>query len=375
MLKRRISPLAEGYDYEVDATSEDAWHQLLTEFHDSNINQTLAYAAVEEGQGHLTTLKLRRNGEVVAIALARSRRLPVLGIGLAYVHRGPIWRRTGTEVNVENFRQVVRALRNEFVCKRGLTLRLNPALYEDDTLGLSAILADEGFLPVNQETHGKTILMDMAPPLAELREGMNSHWKRELKVAEKNDLEFIEGTSDELMDSFIQIHSEMASRKGFVVNANPRQFRQIQTQLPENLKMRILLCRSAEGLCAGAIYSRMGNSASYLFGATSNDGKKSRGSYFLQWKILQALKHQGTSIYDLNGIDPVANHGTYVFKRDLAGKNGREAVLIGKFDASAGLLSRSLLRLRDALKKRKAKGQESRFNASNCIAMTSRPSK
>lgn len=375
MLKRRMNPLAERYDYEVDTTSEQAWYQLLRGFDDSNINQTLAYAAIEEGRGNISTLKLTRNGEVVGIALARFRRVPVLGIGLAYVHRGPIWRRTGTEANVGNFRQVVRALRNEFVCTRGLTLRLNPAIYEDDTLGLSAILAEEGFLPVNQETHGKTILMDMAPPLAELREGMNSHWKRELKVAEKNDLEFIEGTSDELMDNFIQIHSEMASRKGFVVNANPRQFREIQTQLPEDLKMRILLCRSAEGWCAGAIYSRMGNSASYLFGATSNDGKKSRGSYFLQWKILQALKHQGTSTYDLNGIDPVTNHGTYVFKRDLAGKNGREAVLVGKFDAIAGSLSRSLLRLRDALKRRKAKRQESRFNASNGIAMTSQPSK
>ncbi len=357
MFKPRSIPLAHGYDYEVDATSTDAWHHLLTDFEDSNIHQTWAYAAVEGGQKHISTLNLTKNGEVVAIALARFRKLPVVGIGLAYVHRGPIWRRKEVEPNVEHFRQVVRALRNEFVCRRGLTLRLNPAI-SDDASRLSAILAEEGFSSIDQEKQSATILMNISPSIAELREGMSSHWKRELKVAEKHHLEIIEGTTDELMDSFIQVHAEMASRKGFAVNANPRQFKQVQSKLPETLKMRVLLCRSAQGLCAGAIYSRMGNSASYLFGATSNDGMKSRGSYLIQWRILQALKEQGTSTYDLNGVDPAGNHGTYVFKRDLAGKHGREATFLGKFDASAGSLSQSLLRLRDALKERKAHRQQ-----------------
>ncbi len=367
MSHRKTSALADGYRYEADTANESEWCELLRQFGDSNINQTWAYAAIEGGERNLSTLKLIWNDKVVAIALARFRRLPLLGTGLAYVHRGPIWQPAGERADLENFRQVVRALRNEFVCKRRMTLRLNPAIFDDDSLGISTILAEEGFNNASGESGGKTILMDMTPSIDDLRAGMTSHWKRNLKAAEKNGLEIIEGEAEELFDRFIPIHQEMASRKNFVVNANPQQFRQVQSRLPEPLRMKVLLCMSAEGLCAGAIYSHLGTGASYMFGATSTIGKKSMGSYLLQWKTLQALKEKGISTYDLNGIDPVANHGTYQFKRGLAGKNGREVSLIGKYDARGGLVSYALIRLRDRMRIGRAKISKSQVKFSNAL--------
>lgn len=350
MSNRSIRPLADDYEYKVGTANEQSWNQLVQEFDDGTIFQTWAYAAIEESPRNIIPLVLTKHGEVVAIALVRFRRLPILGVGMAYVHRGPMWRRKGAEEDVEHFRQVLRALRNEFVCKQGLTLRLNPALFDDDPLGLSSIIAQEGFSPIKQNAHTRTILMDLTPSLEELRNDMGSHWKRGLKTAEKNNLEFIEGTSDELFADFIGIYGEMLDRKKFDTDADVRQFRRIQAELPEALKMRILLCRSADVLCAGIIYSRVGDSAYFLLGATSNSGMKSKGSYLLQWKVIEALKGKGATVYNLYGIDPVNNPGTYRFKNDLAGPHGRDVSLLGKFDANAGLLSKTLIQFREMLK-------------------------
>src|SRR5436189_1342 len=83
--------------------------------------------------------------------------------------------------------------------------------------------------------------------------------------------------------------------------------------------MKIMLCKSGDEHCAGLVCSAIGKTAIYLFGATSNAGMKSRGSYLLHWKLIEWLKQNRFSVYDLHGINPVRNPGTYKFKNDLAG--------------------------------------------------------
>ena len=243
---------------------------MLQEFDDANIYQSWTFAAVISGQRYMSHLILRKNGDITAVAQARIAKLPFISVGMAYVRWGPLWRRGATKVNVDTFRQAVRALRNEFVCKRGLVQRFFPLLFDDDAPGFASMLAEEGFVWRGEATRSRTILMDLSPPLDKLRAGMRPHWKRYLKVAERNQLEVIEGADDELFEAFIGIYKEMVSRKKFMEPNDIGQFRVMQSQLPAKLKMQILLCRSGEEVCAGLVYSMMGKSAVYLFGATSN---------------------------------------------------------------------------------------------------------
>lgn len=333
---RELDP---GYTAEVDSVDESQWHELLKSFTDSNIYQTWPYAEEMSGRRNMSHLVLRKDGAVIAIAQARVAKVPLLKIGIAYIHWGPLWRNKTCGSNPDTFRQAIRALRNEFTDRRGLVLRLFPLLFDTDPTSLSSALTDEGFAPMAEQTASRTILMDLRPSLDDLRGGMLAHWRRELKVAERNRLEILEGTELCLFDDFIQIYKEMVSRKKFVEPNDIYQFRRIQEQLPEDLKMKVMLCRSGNELCSGLICSSIGNTAVYLFGATSNHGMKSRGSYFLQWSLLKGLKANGISAYNLNGINPNKNPGTYKFKNDLAGSNGRDVRFLGKFDSPGNLLS------------------------------------
>ena len=339
MRTQSIRPLDAGYTSEVDTVDEQRWCEILQEFDDANIYQTWSYAAVTNGRRRASHLILKRNQEVAAAAQVRIEKLPFVNVGIAYVRWGPLWRRYVTEMNFDVFRQAIRALRNEFACKRGLVLRLFPALFDDDSPRFSAILDEEGFSSVRNQSPSRTILMNLSPPLADLREGMRGAYKRNLKLAERNGLEVVEGSEDQLFATFIDIYKEMVSRKRFVAGSDVDQFRLVQAQLPEKLKMRIVLCKAGADVVAGLVFSAIGKTAIYLFGATSNAGMKSRGSYLLHWKLLGWLRQRGFVIYNLHGINQARNPGTYKFKSDLAGNNGKDVSFLGRFDSHTSISS------------------------------------
>jgi hypothetical protein len=339
MIRQAFQQLKAGYTSEVDTIDDREWYRHLGEFDDANVYQTPAYGAATSGQQNASRLLLKKDGHVVAMAQARVAKLPGVKIGIAYVRWGPLWVRAGTAEQPEVFQQAIRALRNEFAGRRGLVIRLLPVLFDDNASGLASVLAEEGYAPAMAAVNGRTILMDLTHPLTTLREGMNSHWKREIKVAEKKGLQVIEGEGDELFATLIAIHREMVSRKKFAEGSDIDQFRSMQALLPDNFKMRIMICRSEAGVCAGLVCSAIGNTAVYLFGATSNVGMKSNGSYLLHWKLLGHLKARGHRVYDLNGVNPISNPGTYKFKRDLAGSNGREVAFLGLYESPGSMLS------------------------------------
>jgi len=142
----------------------------------------------------------------------------------------------------------------------------------------------------------------------------------------------------------------LVNRKAFTEPNDIREFRSIQERLPRNLKMKILLCKAEGKLCSGLICSAIGDTAIYLYGATSTAGLESRGSYLLHWKLIEWLKETGIATYDLHGINPAVNPGTYKFKADLCGSNGQDVHFLGQFDAHASLLSHSCVALGDRLR-------------------------
>lgn len=340
-MNRQTRDLAPGYTAEIDSIDESPWHELLGQFDDANLFQTWSCDAQRAGRHNISHLVLKANGDIAALAQVRLARLPVVG-GIAYVRWGPVWQRSGVPHNTEIFRQACRALRNEYAVRRGLALRLFPFLFGNDAATIPPILAGEDFNWLGTERRDRTILIDLNRSLDDLRTGMRPHWRRQLKAATKEGLEIIEGTDDRLFEMFAGIHEDMVARKRFA-HDDIQSFRSIQAALPDQFKMKIMLCKTGDNLCAGLVCSAIGKTAIYLLGATSSSGMKSRGSYLLHWKVMEWLKGNHVAAYDLNGIDPVANPGTYRFKNDLCGQNGQDVSFLGRFDSYPNILSRSCI--------------------------------
>jgi lipid II:glycine glycyltransferase (peptidoglycan interpeptide bridge formation enzyme) len=328
-----MSNMVRGYDHEVDPSSESQWHNYLDLFADANIYQTWPYGAVRHGEKDVSRFVLRREGQVVALAQARLQRIPLLRAGIAYVRWGPIWMRKGKKRDVEDFRMAVRGLRNEYALKRGLALRIRPFLFSDEFAAFPSLLTDEGFTVVSDEEAGRTLVMDLSPSLDTLRAGIERKWRRHLSHAETKGFSFLEGYGDDLFEILKRIYDEMINRKKFVRPNDMNEFREIQKRLPPELKMRIILCFFSGAPAAGALCSTMGDFGMNIYRATNDIGRQTGASYLLQWRIIEWVKQQGCAHYNVNGINPERNPGTYRFKAGFCGRNGRDVHYLGQFDS------------------------------------------
>jgi lipid II:glycine glycyltransferase (peptidoglycan interpeptide bridge formation enzyme) len=310
-----------GWQIEVDRATPAEWSQMLDLFDDANIYQTFAYGAVRWGGKNLSHLVLRRDGEIAGMAQIRIVRPTPLKFGIAYLRWGPLCERRGRPLDPEVFANMARALADEYVGKRRLFLRVLPNSFVGSPRAGAIQFAFGGFNrePLTAVNTYRTIVLDLAPTLEELRSRLDKKWRNQLTRSEKNNLEVIAGNGSEEYRSFCQIYSQMQKRKRFETTVDVEEFGKIQKDLAESHSMRILICKDQGRPVAGLVASAMGDSAIYLLGATSDDGLNSKGTYLLQWTLIKWLKENGIRWYDLGGIDPDANAGVYHFKRGFSG--------------------------------------------------------
>ena len=336
-LNSKPLPLEDGHTVEVDAVGKNEWQRILALFSDASIYQAWSYDAIRYGENNISHLVVRSDHEIIAAAQARIVLIPIIGVGAAYVRWGPFWQLQGKGLEPAFFRSALRALRNEYVCRRGLILRIFPLLFDNDSESYANVLSQEGFIPVTAENPGRTLIVDISQSIGDLRKNLDQKWRNCLNKAERNELEIVDGTDDGLFVDFIDLYRELLLRKKFQEPNNINEFRAIQRDLPPDCKMRIFLCRSEGASTAGVICTTIGATGVYLFGATNDLGMTNKSSYLIQWSVIQWLKDNGCRYYNLNGINPQGNPGSYHFKAGLCGKNGVDVNYLGRFDCYSGV--------------------------------------
>ncbi len=328
---------------EVGRLSDSEWTKTVDGFEDATLYQTWAYGSVRWGEESLSHLVLTKNGKTVGCGQARVARTSIMPIGFAYMPWGPLWWPKGKERDQDSVRQLATALRDEYVGRRRLALLIAPNVMETepDAARIDQILKEEGFrrLPDSE----KTMLLDLTPPCDALRNRCSSNWRWSLRRAEKpqNRLRIVEGRAVEGFTAFVQLYGEMVARKKFVPGVSIGDFFEIQKRLPEERKMKVILCYSGEKLVSGTVFSALGNRGLMLLSASSPQGRELCASHFVWWHIAQRLKGEGYTRCDLGGVNAETAPGPYRFKRGLGGS---EAGRLGFYFVSSGMLGGVVIR-------------------------------
>ena len=329
---------------EVDTMKNGRWQEAIETFEDLNIYQTDSYGAERYGEKNVSHLVVKRDNRVIAAAQCGIVKPPIIRSGVAHVRWGPLWKGKDGLADPENFRQAIRALRNEYTCRRGLLLRVYPNLFEDEAGNCAEILQEEGYSPWRIGERDRTLVIDLERSLQELRSGMSKRWRHHLNRAEQSALDLVEGSEDGLFEEFMPIYREMLDIKGIAESTDITRFRRAQKRLPAEWKMRVFLCRTGGKACAGIIGSAMGKIGITMFRATNAEGRKCEAAYLVHWRALQWLKEQGCKGYDMDGINPVTNPGTYQYKSGLCGRNGRDVQFLGQFENCEGEFTGAFVR-------------------------------
>ena len=312
----------EPYSVQVDGVNSSQWAEWFDSFADSNLYQTWSYGAVRWGEGNLSHLVLKQGGQPVAMAQLRIVKWNRPRCGIAYLRWGPLLHRKEGELDRDVVERMARALRDEYVDKRRLFLRIIPHAFEGTLRAeaLRAAFALHGIKTVAGGSPQKTFVLDLDPPLEVVRKNLDQKWRNQLNRAEKNELTVEEVTRPEQVEAFAKIYDEMWSRKKFKGSTDIHEYWAMQESLPPSQRMRFILCTLEGEIMVGYIGTGLGQSGIYLVGATSHAGLKSKGSYLMQWTMIQWLKEKGIRYYDLGGINAVSNPGVYHFKRGLSGR-------------------------------------------------------
>ena len=331
-----MSDIDKAYSVEVDHLTKNSWYDILRGFRDANIYQTWAYDAVRYGEKSVSHLILKRDKNIVAATQVRVMKIPFINAGVAYVRWGPLWKRYDTNNQLEDFHQIIKAMRKEYVERRGLLLWIIPNEKEQCS-EIRSTIESAGFKWTGKDY--RTLYLDIAQPLEAIRNNMSKSWRKHLNKAENRELTVIEGSGMDLFDIVDQLFRETVLRKGFEPGINIDEYRALQENLPENAKMRIMVCKSEGQPIAGLIGSAIGDIGIELVAATGNDGMELGGSYLLRWKMLEYLRGCGCHFYNLNGISPERNPGGYQFKTGFSGNNCQDVYFIGNFEACENQVS------------------------------------
>lgn len=322
----------------------EAWGDALACFCDRSYQQEFAYAetlAARQAALH-EEVAVWDGDELIGLASIRIRRIPLLGVGVAYIPSGPMVNR-GADGDIERLGLCLSALRAEYVSRRGLQLRvLLPIGSPDWNMGAAQVMAGLGLRRIPHGRGYETMIVNLERPLDDIRKGLAQKWRNCLNRAERQGLSVRWLADVQDFDRFAQAHSAFVAHKGFRVDLDASFFADVRRSGAKELSLAIAWAEWDDTPVAAHLGSYAGDTAVYLLGYTTERGMRSQAAYLLQWAVLQRAQALGMKWYDLGGIDPIGNPGVYHFKEGLGGVAVQAA---GPMEYTSGWMSRRLLKL------------------------------
>lgn len=300
--------------------SETDWSALAQRFSDLNFEQTLTYARAAASRigARVQFVTLEQDGRPIAAAAVRIKTVPGLGRGIALISSGPLLRVAGApEPDVAQICGVLRSLRTEFLDRQGHVLRIrppaSPAAIES---GFDAAAIAMGFEPTNRTSAYHSITLDLRKDRETLLHDLNGKWRTDLRFALKSGLSLERGHSPALAARFLAMFDQVQTAKGFRPALPPAFHFTLQG---EDFPRDILIATKDGSDVGGIVVGSAGATATYLFGATPEAGRRLRAGYFLTWEGITLSRDRGLAWYDLGGIDQDANPSVARFKMRMNG--------------------------------------------------------
>ncbi len=171
-----------------------------------------------------------------------------------------------------------------------------------------------------------TVIVDLSRSENEILESMKPKWRYNVRLAEKKGVTVRRFDGKDALacalDEFYRLYVETAKRDGIAIHSRTYYSRLFETTGPH--RVSVYLAESGGTAIASIITLCHGTCGTYLYGASSNEGRNLMPAYVLQWKAMLDAKEAGCVAYDMYGIPPDDDpthpmHGLYRFKTGFGG--------------------------------------------------------
>jgi peptidoglycan pentaglycine glycine transferase (the first glycine) len=180
----------------------------------------------------------------------------------------------------------------------------------------------------------RTIMLNLHLSEAELLQQMKPKGRYNIKIAQKHDVNVIESDLQLGLADFLSLYRRLSERNSFM-RKDDGYFVSLINIFKKSGLLHLYFGKFHDTILAAALVLYFGNTATYLFGASSELYPEVMAAYLLQWEIIRQFKLKGLSWYDLYSLAPGNNPqahpwwGYTVFKRKFG---GNQIDYIGGYD-------------------------------------------
>jgi peptidoglycan pentaglycine glycine transferase (the first glycine) len=323
--------MVQTFDQTDDAA---AWDARLAAAPGGHLLQSWAWGELKARFGwRACRLSLSAEGtEDTACAQVLFRPLPG-GLGtVAYVPKGPL-ADFGRPAGVKALLDAIRPLAHR---QRAVCLKIEPNLEED--AGLAGRLRALGFhFSPQQIQPRRSLLVDLAGEPDDILARARSKTRYNIRLAGRKGVTVRAGDVED-WPAFYRLMDLTGRRDGFAIHSRAYYETAHRLFVPPG-RGCLLLAEYQGQLLAGLVVFCFGDTAIYMYGASSDEHRNRMPTYLLQWEAMLWAKARGCRWYDLWGVpdededtleDEFVNRqdglwGVYRFKRGFGGRLVRTA--------------------------------------------------
>ncbi len=285
---------------------DESWDEIIYSFPGYNAYQSEDWRKQKSSQGwEVQRLMVVNDGEIVGCAQMQIKHLPLRG-AIVWIPGGILGQfsvrdlKMGlSQLNLKYY--VVRASFNYFIDG-----------YENclDELGWkkAPVLAN----------NCQSMILDTNKDVEVLKSELSGSWRHNLKRSEKKEVQIIE--SDSFDAKWLRdLYAEMEERKNLGVQFSVQELNAIAKNMKDKIKF-FTATDVDQNILAIRSYIHLKGKAWDLFAITTPKGRKCYASHALLWKCICDCADKKIKYFDLSGIDPVNNKGTYNFKKGTGAK-------------------------------------------------------
>lgn len=259
--------------------------------------QSWQWGSLKQATGPWTAHRVLcvEDDRVVGGAQVLVRKLPVPVFELAYLPRGPF------AADEKDLPVVAEAIATW--CKRNthaVSVKIEPAVCDLD-LGSDWIQSEHALI-------AKTATIDLTPSEDNIMKSIpNRKCRQYIRKAGRDGVTCRPGTKDDL-DEILAMYHATAEADGFALHAD--EFYRAAFDELEGVGQ--LFVSEYEGRMQSFLWNATTSGTAFeLWGAVTEEGKRTRANYLLKWEAIKAAKARGAVLYDMNGL---LNDGISDFK-------------------------------------------------------------
>src|SRR3989344_2610969 len=295
-------------------TNQRDWDEFISSQPLSQFTQSWTWGEfrIARGQEIKRLALVDAKGEMEAAALFTYIKKPLVG-GYWYAPRGPVIR-DGADAS-DTLKRFLSALAQHPLPHPALFWRIEPPVSSVTTH--HSPLTTHSYIRSHAYQPASTLLLDLTQSHDELLKHMHEKTRYNIRVAERRGVTVREATGNEAIDAFLSLNQETAVRDRF--RSMPSAYiRATYNFCAAQGMARIRLAECDGAVLAASIEMTYGDTATYLYGASSNTARNVMAPYALHWDAIRAAKASGHRFYDFHGVNP-ADTSSFYYKKSWEG--------------------------------------------------------